>query len=126
MDPITRPGVTLLDSQGAPISWNNKDAGGEVLPDDRFVVTTDVEGIVTLSKTRVAKDDAGNDVTVTAPPGTVFAVDTHPGTVNVTVTDSIGGRVEILPITIAFSAPGELGLSVGEAFTDPGAAAPGA
>ena len=118
MDPIIRPPVTILDSQGVPLSWNNKDAGGEVLPDDRFVLSLDVEGIVTLSKTRTAKDADGNPVEVTAPAGSIFAIDTHPGTVNVTITDSIGGRVEILPLTVDFSPPGELGLSVGEAFAD--------
>jgi hypothetical protein len=118
MDPIERPPLNLLDSQGTTLFVNTKDAGGEQLPDDQFTwsLTPDDGSVATLATERVNK--AGE--TVAAPAGARFLINTHPGSVVVKVVSSAGGasREETMPVTIDFSAPGELGLSAGEPFED--------
>lgn len=117
MDPIERPPLNLIDTQGTKLSINLKDAGGEPLPDEGFAwsVTPDDGSVATLATERTLSDGSVEQ----AGPGSRFLLNTHPGSCVVKVEHAASGRIETMPVNITFSAPGELGLSAGDPFEEP-------
>lgn len=115
MDPIERPPLNLIDTQGTQLSVSTKDAGGEQLPESDFVwsVTPDDGSVATLATERMVDGNL-----VQAGPGSRFLLNTHPGSAVVKVEHAPSGRIETMPVNIAFSAAGELGLSAGEPFNE--------
>lgn len=121
-DPIVRPDLSILDSQGTTLAVNTKNAGGEQLPESAFAWSVEPSdgSVGSLATERPGKDADGNPITITAAPGSRFFVNTHPGEAIVKVVATAAGetREESMKVIVGLSGPGELGLSAGEPFAD--------
>lgn len=112
---IERPPLNLLDSQGTTVAVKGKNVGGENLPEDQFSWDIQPAGVADLATSRV---DPVTGETIQAPPYSRFVVNTHPGAAVITAAHAASDRTETMPLNVAFSEPGELGLSAGEPFAD--------
>ena len=99
MPNVERPAITLVDTEKVLASISAVDQGGAKLPSDQFEWASS-DGNVVLVETA---DD----------PYTRWLRTPNPGVAVVTVTHTPTGNTETMEVTVTFSSPGEIGLSVG-------------